>query len=146
MPDRVAVKITLTSTQDGESEVHTYKGEWFRKDRSVYIRYDELVEGTEDPIRTLLRYKTGELSITRRGVVESDQLFVPGEARRSGRYRSPYTSFAMETGTELLAVKGENGEDLSLAEPPCTIEWKYELWIHEHLSGRFHNRLHIQEE
>jgi Uncharacterized protein conserved in bacteria len=146
MQDRMAVKITLTSTQDGESVVHTYTGEWFRKERSVYIRYEEPVEGDAPSIRTLVRFREDELSITRRGALESEQLFVPGEGRRSGYYRSPYTSFQMETSTAFVAVKGDDGAEFSLAEPPCTIEWQYELWINEHLSGRFHNRLHIQEE
>ncbi|MGO4111489.1 DUF1934 domain-containing protein [Paenibacillus sp. YAF4_2] len=146
MQDRMAVKITLTSTQDGESVVQTYKGEWFRKERSVYIRYEEPVEGSADPIRTLVRFRTDELSITRRGVVESEQLFVPGEVRRSGYYRSPYTSFQMETATAFVAVKGDDGLELPSAVLPYTIEWQYELWMNEHLSGRFHNRLHIQEE
>ncbi|SFF34686.1 Uncharacterized beta-barrel protein YwiB, DUF1934 family [Paenibacillus catalpae] len=146
MQDRMAVKITLTSTQDGESVIHTYTGEWFRKERSVYIRYEEPVEGDAAPIRTLVRFRKDELSITRRGALESEQLFVPGELRRSGYYRSPYTSFQMETGTAFVVVKGDDGAELPSAEPPCTIEWQYELWMNEHLSGRFHNRLHIQEE
>ncbi|MCM3631585.1 DUF1934 domain-containing protein [Paenibacillus glycanilyticus] len=146
MQDRMAVKITLTSTQDGESVVHAYTGEWFRKERSVYIRYEEPVEGDAPPIRTLVRFREDELSITRRGVVESEQLFVPGELRRSGYYRSPYTSFQMETATAFITLKGEGGHKPTSAEPPCTIEWQYELWMNEHLSGRFHNRLHIQEE
>ncbi|WP_435168249.1 DUF1934 domain-containing protein [Paenibacillus glycanilyticus] len=146
MQDRMAVTITLTSTQDGESVVHTYSGEWFRKERTVYIRYEEPVEGSASPIRTLVRYRKDELLITRRGVVESEQLFVPGEMRRSGYYRSPYTSFQMETATAFIELKGEGGEKQAYAEPPFAIEWQYELWMNEHLSGRFLNRLHIQEE
>lgn len=154
MAENRKVRITLESVQDGSSHIHVYKGEWFRKERSIYIRYSEpAVEG--DPksgeVRTLVKYRQGELSIMRRGVIESEQLFVPG-LRRTGRYDSSMTSFSLETDTmrlSLLIPDGDGGNTAAETLPeqlPFTLEWEYEMHVDDQMSGRFHIRLHIQEE
>ncbi|MBD2871601.1 DUF1934 domain-containing protein [Paenibacillus arenilitoris] len=144
------VRIALESVQDGSSHVHTYAGEWFRKELSVFVRYVEPAQ-EEEPgageVRTLVRYRPGELSIVRRGAVESEQLFAPG-MRRTGYYRSRAASFPLETDTKLLrlaAGQGEGADGLPGALP-FTLEWQYELLVGEQMSGRFHIRLHIREE
>ncbi|MEV5026348.1 DUF1934 domain-containing protein [Paenibacillus sp. LPE1-1-1.1] len=154
MAENRKVRITLESVQDGSSHIHVYKGEWFRKERSIYIRYSEpAIEG--DPksgeVRTLVKYRQGELSIMRRGVIESEQLFVPG-LRRTGRYDSSMTSFSLETDTmrlSLLIPDGDGGNAAAGTLPeqlPFTLEWEYEMHVDDQMSGRFHIRLHIQEE
>lgn len=149
MSDRMIVAITIESIQDGETTVQTLQGEWFRKERSIYIRYEECMDaGLEaSQIRTLIRYRPNELSITRRGAIESEQLFVQGDVRRVGYYRSAYTSFQLETDTHELVFRrrmaGELAEGQSV-EPPFTIECQYELWVNEQMSGRFHIRFHIE--
>ncbi|HTG68469.1 MAG TPA: DUF1934 domain-containing protein [Candidatus Udaeobacter sp.] len=154
MADSRKVRITLESVQDGSLHTHAYEGEWFRKERSIFIRYSEpAVEG--DPkageVRTLVKYRQGELSIVRRGVIESEQLFVPG-LRRTGHYRSSMTSFSLETDTLLLSLQvpeGDEGSTEAVSLPsqlPFTLEWEYEMHVGDQMSGRFHIRLHIQEE
>ncbi|CAM4393350.1 DUF1934 domain-containing protein [Paenibacillus alkaliterrae] len=148
------VRITLESVQDGSSYSHSYEGEWFRKAKSVFIRYSEPAdEGNPKAgdVRTLLRYRPEELSIMRRGVIESEQLFTPG-IRRTGYYRTPMTSFSLETDTSLLALEADSAAaeaamDAGLpSQLPFTIEWQYEMHVSDQMSGRFHIRLHIQEE
>ncbi|MFF2484219.1 DUF1934 domain-containing protein [Paenibacillus sp. NPDC058071] len=141
MSDKMTVTVTLESKQGGQSTRHVYPGEWFRKDRSVYIRYEE-GEGTE-AVRTIVRCRPDELFITRKGAVESDQLFLRGGSRQPGQYRSPYTSFTMETETQRLAYRAGGGRDDGDLTPPFTVEWKYEIWVEGELTGRFQNRLHI---
>ncbi|WP_138756098.1 DUF1934 domain-containing protein [Paenibacillus sinopodophylli] len=154
MSDSRKVRMTLESVQDGSSHLHTYRGEWFRKEKSIFIRYSEpaaLNEPDAGEVRTLLKYRLDELSIVRRGVIESEQLFVQG-LRRTGRYHSSMTSFELETDTEMLSMQvpdGKGGSEEAAVLPtelPFTLEWKYELHVGEQTSGRFHIRLHIQEE
>ncbi|WP_424769103.1 DUF1934 domain-containing protein [Paenibacillus sp. sgz302251] len=154
MADSRKVRITLESVQDGITQTHAYEGEWFRKARSVFIRYSEpAAEG--DPmageVRTLLRYRPEEMSIVRRGVIESEQLFAVG-LRRTGYYRTPMISFSLETDTTQLTLTPDSAEahaamDAGLpSQLPFTIEWQYEMHVRDQMSGRFHIRLHIQEE
>ncbi|WP_042171087.1 DUF1934 domain-containing protein [Paenibacillus gorillae] len=143
MPDRMQVIVTLESKQGSETTRHQYPGEWFRKDRSVYLRYEEGQDG--EAVRTIIRCRPDEMLITRRGAVESDQLFVRDGGRQPGSYRSPYTSFQMETDTKKLSVRAGGGRDDADMAPPFTIEWKYEIWVNGEISGRFHNRLQVTQ-
>lgn len=136
--------ILVESKQDGERVTHRYKGEWFRKERSIFIRYAESEE-----TRALIRYSPGELSVKRSGAVQSEQLFVSGQ-RRIGSYRSAVTVFQLETDTKSLhlhaAARGDENDQALPSKPPFTLEWRYDLYVSEQMSGRFHIRLHIQED
>ncbi|GKU77705.1 DUF1934 domain-containing protein [Paenibacillus sp. L3-i20] len=144
MKDSGKAIIILESKVDGEKVTHRYKGEWFRKQKSLFIRYEE-----DGDIRSLIRYSPNELSVKRNGALKSEQLFVPGQSR-SGSYRSPVTVFQLETHTKslILHVKAsqDHNEPLLPSSPPFTIEWRYELFVSEQMSGRFHIRLHLQED
>ena len=95
-----------------------------------------------------MRYTPGELFIKRSGGIQSEQLFVPGQTR-SGTYRSALTTFELETSTKSISLQAKASGDAGAAlpsKPPFTLEWRYELYVSEQMSGRFHIRLHIQED
>ncbi|REK71712.1 DUF1934 domain-containing protein [Paenibacillus paeoniae] len=144
MRDSGKAIILLESKADGEKGTHRYKGEWFRKEKSLFIRYAE-----DEATRALIRYSPGELSLKRSGAVQSDQLFVSGQSR-IGRYQSAVTIFELETRTKSLTLHAKATQDqpgaLLPTAPPFTLEWRYDLYVSEQLSGRFHIRLHIQED
>lgn len=146
------VSITLESVLDGNSQTHSYEGEWFRKELSIFIRYSEYpFEGESEAgeVRTLVRYRPNEMSIVRRGAIQSEQLFMLGH-RQPGSYRSPMTSFLLETETMKLTLdateENPEGIDELPSQLPFTIEWEYEMYVSDQMSGRFQMRLHIQEE
>ncbi|MHA7967550.1 YwiB family protein [Paenibacillus sp. CAU 1782] len=141
MNERAKVQLVLESRVDGQKEVHRYKGEWFRKEKSIYIRYAE-GEGNQ----ALLRYTPGELSLKRSGGITSEQLFVPGQSR-IGSYSTPQAVFRLETETSSLVVKRDAAETIELPESlPFQLEWRYELKVGGQIAGNFHICLHIQEE
>ncbi|ASS67836.1 MULTISPECIES: DUF1934 domain-containing protein [unclassified Paenibacillus] len=137
---RAAVLIAIHSIQDGEAAPPvTHKGEFFPKGKSRYIRYEELDE-LHGAVRTLIRWSGDEISLTRRGGVESEQTFAAG-SKREGSYASGHLAFRMTVETEALSAEGEAGGLL-----PLTLAWTYRLRIEDQLSGRFQLRLHIQED
>lgn len=144
MNDSGKAIIIVESKLDGEKSTHRYKGDWFRKEKSLFIRYAESEE-----TRALVRYTPGELFVKRSGAVQSEQHFVPGQSR-SGTYRSAITVFELEARTRSLQLHakaaGDDPASLLPSSPPFTLEWRYELYVSEQLSGRFHIRLHIQED
>ncbi|WP_274648506.1 DUF1934 domain-containing protein [Paenibacillus humicola] len=150
MADKAKVRIRLTSEVDGEKQEHTFGGEWYRKGRSVYLRYDERDEADSE-VRTTVRWREGELLVTRRGDVESEQTFVAG-ARRQGQYSSPHASFRLETDTSLLWMQcGDLMRTEAADEPlgltlPMLIEWHYTLWIDSQQTGTFVIRLQADRE
>ena len=148
MNDKAKVKITLESNIDGEVEKNAFSGEWYRKGSTVYLKYEELEEGGSE-VRTLVRLRDGELSVTRRGDVESQQTFVAG-ARRSGQYASRHASFALETETSFLWVqfgdllKPDPSEDRLLPNLPLLLEWHYKLLVDDEQIGGFVIRLRAE--
>lgn len=159
--DRAQVRITLESEIDGEKQIIEHSGEWFCKNRSIFIRYDE----TESygKARAIVRWRDGELSVTRRGDVESEQIFVAG-ARRYGQYKSSLARFRLETDTTLLWMQcgdmlqsgdGKQSEVMMQSEPsaeepeltlPMLLEWHYTMWIEDELTGTFKIRLRAEKQ
>ncbi|WP_235680389.1 DUF1934 domain-containing protein [Paenibacillus albicereus] len=138
-PGKLAVDIAVSSTQDGKREpAARHHGELISKGRSLYLRYEERDE-LHGVVRTTLRWNGEELTLTRRGGLESDQTFAAGQSR-GGRYASPHLSFPLVTETEELAASSP-GEGLL----PLTLSWTYRLRIEDQSSGRFQLRLTIQE-
>ncbi|PLT43737.1 DUF1934 domain-containing protein [Paenibacillus sp. FSL W8-1187] len=138
-PARLAVDIAVSSMQDGKREpAARHRGELIPKGRSLYLRYEERDE-LHGVVRTTLRWNGEELTLTRRGGLESDQTFAAGQSR-GGRYASPHLSFPLVTETEELAASSP-GEGLL----PLTLSWTYRLRIEDESSGRFQLRLTIQE-
>ncbi len=154
MSDKKKVRIELVTVQDGEQAVLAYQGELFVKARSLFVRYTE----QEEDVRCLVRISAGELSVVRRGAVDSEQLFVPGKTCR-GNYKSPYIQFDLETHTTALFVsEGELGahngmeqyhSDYAITVPdtlPFTVYWEYALVTNGQLTGQFQNKLYIRED
>ncbi|OXM14698.1 DUF1934 domain-containing protein [Paenibacillus herberti] len=137
---RREVTITVSSTQDGQpAPVVKHVGVLIPKGRTLYIRYEEQDE-LHGSVRTMIRWNGEELTLTRRGGVESDQTFAAGQAR-GGRYNSAHLSFPLVTETEDLSVTMASDEGLL----PLTLGWTYRLRMEDQLSGRFQLRLTIQE-
>ncbi|NBD27043.1 DUF1934 domain-containing protein [Paenibacillus glycinis] len=147
MNDKAKVNIMLESNIDGELQQNRLGGEWYRKGSTFFLRYEETEEGSE--VRTVVRWRDGELSVTRRGDVESQQTFVAG-ARRSGQYASRHASFALETETSFLWVqfgdllKPDPSEDRLLPNLPLLLEWHYKLLVDDEQIGDFVIRLRAE--
>ncbi|QHT58870.1 DUF1934 domain-containing protein [Paenibacillus lycopersici] len=148
MNDKAHVSIALESEIDGEEQRTAVEGEWYRKGGAFFLKYAETEGGSE--VRTIVRWRDGELSITRRGAVESEQLFTTG-VRRSGRYESRHAAFSLETDTSLLQVRfgdGLNvgpGEERREPELPLLLEWHYGLLVGGEPIGNFKIRLRAEE-
>ncbi|RAP73476.1 DUF1934 domain-containing protein [Paenibacillus montanisoli] len=149
MTDRAIVTISLRSDIDGEVEENVFQGEWFRKGGTVFILYQEDGEGGGS-VRTMIRWRDGELSVTRRGDVESQQKFSAG-ARHTGHYESEHASFHLETDTRLLIVqfgdlaKAGPSEEQLRPELPMLLIWHYRLLVNDEPTGEFIIRLQAEE-
>ncbi|QKS43603.1 DUF1934 domain-containing protein [Paenibacillus cellulosilyticus] len=152
MTDKANVQLTLTSEIEGEVQEHTFTGEWYRKGRTVYVRYTETDESSGE-VRTVIRWRDGQLHIARRGVVDSEQNFVAG-SKQAGEYKSPFARFKMVTDTSLLWMqcgdlvqRGDHmqaetdGDGELLPTLPMLLEWHYNMYVDEELTGEFKIKL-----
>ena len=136
------VRIALESAANGEQVARTFEGDWYCRNRTVYVRYVE--EDEESRIRTLLSWKDGRLKLTRRGSAESEQTFVVGE-RQPGYYATDQVRLAFDTETTLL--READDPDAPTPEPllPLQLEWHYSLWSAGEKTGDFVIRLRADE-
>ncbi|MBB3114658.1 uncharacterized beta-barrel protein YwiB (DUF1934 family) [Paenibacillus phyllosphaerae] len=145
MNDKARVRITLESDIDGTKERNYFTGDWYRKDSTIFIRYEEDDE-TYGNVRTLVRWREGELKVKRQGGVEAEQMFVAGR-RLNGSYTSAHARFPLETETSLLWMQSGDFTDRGMVEEvprptlPMMLEWRYVLWIGEESVGQFKLRL-----
>ncbi|QHW31986.1 DUF1934 domain-containing protein [Paenibacillus rhizovicinus] len=148
MNDKANVRITLESDIDGEEQHNLIDGEWYRKGSTFFLRYAESEDGSE--VRTIVRWREGELSVTRRGAVESQQTFAAG-VRYNGQYESRHASFPLETETSLLWVqfgdlsKAGPSEEVLRPNLPLLLEWHYNLLVGGEQIGSFKIRLRAEE-
>lgn len=73
-----------------EDDIETVQqGEYFFRNGSHFLLFDEYMEGFREPVKTVLRFKNKELSLTKRGLLNVQMLFDEGKKNLS-QYRTPY--------------------------------------------------------
>jgi len=137
MSSSIPVRIELRSIWDGEQTEHRYIGELYHKGAAIYVRYSELDDEGAGETRTLVKLTEQEIKVTRRGQVESEQLYVLHEQRR-GFYRTDLGTLPVVTHTSELSLQRMDGV--------YTAAWTYSLHIAEESAGNFNLKLTIREE
>lgn len=144
MNQKQNIVATFQSWQDDDTTLLQYDGELFMKEKSFFIRYVEQTEAGE--IRHLLRYQPDELLVTRKGQVQSEQIYRVGEPR-NGHYNNHIISLEVSAQTTRLQLFNAESKAISTLPEriPFSLEWEYELFVSEQSSGRFTIRLQIEE-
>lgn len=144
MKDKQTIIATLESIQDNEKTTHQYEGELYLKEKSFYIRYTEQTEAGE--VRHFLRYEPNQLTVSRKGSIQSEQLYRVGEVR-SGYYDNGVIRLELGALTHKLRILDKASKTIEAlpTQFPFSLEWEYELIVEEQSTGRFAIRLYIQE-
>ena len=111
---RVEIEMTAEQQADGRREVSRYRytGTLLVRDETVYISYEEEMEG--DRYRTLLTCGDGRFTMSRKGSGRQRMEFVPGE-RRPAVYETPVGTLPMEVLTEeCVPERDKKGMDIAV--------------------------------
>lgn len=73
----------------GEDVETVQQGEYYFKNGSHYLLFDEYVEGFREPAKNVMRFREKELSLTKRGLLNVQMFFDEGRKSLS-QYRTPY--------------------------------------------------------
>ena len=86
--------------QDGVESVTESRmtADYYEKNGSSYILYEEAPEGSGDIVRSIIKYNGSTLEMTRRGAVRSRMIFQAGQAHRAD-YVTPYGTLPLEVAT-----------------------------------------------
>lgn len=102
--------------QDGEESVTESRmtADYYEKDGSSYILYEETQEDSGDIVRSIIKYNGSTLEMTRRGAVRSRMIFQAGQAHRTD-YVTPYGTLPLEVATrEASFSRNEDGTVIRL--------------------------------
>lgn len=99
-------KITVTGSQQGEAgeeltTVVTAQAEYYTRDSTHYILYDEVLKDTDGVVKNYIKFKGGLLELTRKGAVSTRMVFQPGQEYMT-LYSTPCGALPLGVLTETL--------------------------------------------
>lgn len=87
-----------------EDDIETVQqGEYFYRNGSHFLLFDEYMEGFREPAKNVLRFKNRELSLTKRGLLNVQMLFSEGKKNLS-HYRTPYGMIMIGLDTSRVEI------------------------------------------
>jgi uncharacterized beta-barrel protein YwiB (DUF1934 family) len=96
------VMVTLSGLHMADEEQDTvevvHMGEYYERNGTHYILFDELLEGISQPVKNRIKIKDGYLEVQKHGPVSAKLIFEQGKAQCS-TYKVPYGSFCLTTCT-----------------------------------------------
>lgn len=107
-----------------ETVVH---GEYYFRNGSHYIFYEETVEDSGEKVKSNLKLKGNTLELIRKGAADSRMIFETGK-RHAVDYATPFGVLKMETVTFQILLLEE--------EEHIRIEAEYDLWANEAFVSR----------
>lgn len=115
----------------GEDVIETVQqGEYYFRNGSHFLLFDEYMEGFRDPVRTLLRFKKKELTLTKRGSLNVQMVFEENKKNLS-HYQTPYGMILIGLDTD--RVEYEAGEHELHLEVDYVLETNYQYVANCHI-------------
>ncbi len=93
-----------------EDDIETVQqGEYRFCNGSHYLIFDEYMEGFREPAKNILHFRNGELTLTKRGLLNVQMFFEEGKKNLS-RYRTPFGVIMIGMDTSRVEVVEADGE------------------------------------
>lgn len=107
------VKLSLVGRQRDETGAETVaetfaNAEYYEKNGSIYLLYEEIQEGLRSAVKNTLKLKGSVLELTRRGAVDAHMIFEAGRVHPSD-YATPYGRLKIGVHTRSLEVSPGRG-------------------------------------
>ena len=117
---------------NGDDSIETVQqGEYFFKNEGHYLLYDEYEEGYHEPVKNMLRFKDGELTLTKRGLLNVQMIFAVGKKNLS-HYQTPYGAILMGMDTSKITFKEQ--EHAIFLDVEYTLEANYQYVADCHIA------------
>lgn len=93
--------------EEGETIEMVHIGEYYERNGTHYILYEECLEGISVPVKNRIKIRGHRMELQKRGPVTVDMVFEE-QKRQSSTYAVPYGSFLMDTYTTKVEVLTED--------------------------------------
>lgn len=115
--------IQFEEGMDGEKIESIQKGEYYSRNDMHYILFEEVVEGMEDPVKSMIKFKEGEMHLNKKGPINVTMDFLE-DRKTLTDYRTPFGSLVI--GLEAKRVNYEEEEKRILLDIDYVLEVNYE--------------------
>lgn len=115
--------IQFDNGQDGEKIESIQKGEYYLKNNTHYILFDEIMEGADAPIKSMIKFKKGEMHLNKKGVINVSMDFLEHKKTLSN-YRTPFGTIVI--GIEADKIKLEEEEKRIVVNVDYAMDVNYE--------------------
>ena len=109
--------------QDGEKIESIQKGDYYFKNNTHYILFDEIIEDMEDPIKTMIKFKKGEMHLNKKGPINVTMDFMENKKTLTD-YRTPFGSIVI--GLEANRVVFQEEEKQIVVNVDYVMDVNYE--------------------
>ena len=115
-------------------EIETVQwGQYYKKNGTHYIIYEEMMEGFEEPVRNVIKFREREMNLMKRGMVNVYMAFE--ECKKNiTNYLTPYGSLLI--GMDTRRVKFSEGEEEIRLKVEYALEVNYEYLADCHIEIR----------
>lgn len=115
--------IQFENGQDGEKIESIQRGEYYNRNGAHYILFEEVIEGTNDTVSNMIKFKEGEMYLKKKGVINVNMDFLENKKTLTN-YRTPYGSIVI--GLEAKKVSFEEEEQKILLDVDYVLDVNYE--------------------
>lgn len=107
-----------------EDDIETVqRGEYYERNGSRYLIFDEYLEGFHEPVKNILRFKDKEVALTKRGLLAVQMNFTEGKKNLTN-YQTPYGTILI--GLDTGSITCEEKQDVLTIEIDYTLEANYQ--------------------
>lgn len=126
MTKDVVISVRGLQVMDNESaeDIETVQqGEYFERNGSIFLLYDEYYEGFDEPVKNVMKIRGNEMTLTKRGIINVQMNFEAGKKNLTC-YQTPYGVMMIGLDTSRVVCLQE---EKSLAiEIDYTLEANYQ--------------------
>lgn len=109
----------------GSDKIETVvRGEYYKKNNSHFLLYDEVLEGVEGTIKNIIRFGNKELSLTKRGLVNTHIVFEK-DSKSLTTYATPFGDILLGIDTHAISLQEEEERILVQAEYILEVSYEY---------------------
>lgn len=120
----VAIRgMQFDASQDGEKIESIQRGEYYLKNDTHYIMYEEIVEGLDTPIKNMIKFLPGQMHLSKKGAINVQMDFVEKQKNLTD-YRTPFGSIVI--GLEASRVELTEEEKRMVLQVDYTLDVNYE--------------------
>lgn len=101
-------------------------GKYYKRNDCHYLFYEEMMEGFQEPVKNMIKFSEGEVSVQKKGVITSNMIFEERKKNLSN-YVTPYGNIMVGIDAKKVELKEE--------EQQIQVQVEYAMEInYEHLA------------